>query len=51
MAEIKINKLTTANQTEMVDLKKEAEQGNSEAIHAFISLRGGCACKWQVQEF
>ncbi len=45
MAEIKIHQLNTES-TEMIDIKKEAEQGNSEAFVAFITLRGGGSCRW-----
>lgn len=41
MAEIKINQLNSEVQSEIIDLKAEAEKGNSEAIIAFKSLRGG----------
>ncbi|MBW4613527.1 MAG: hypothetical protein KME21_09615 [Desmonostoc vinosum HA7617-LM4] len=41
MAEIKINELKVNKPAEMIDLKKEAEQGNSDAITAFTTLRGG----------
>lgn len=41
MANININELNTAKPSEMIDLKTEAEKGNSEAITAFKTLRGG----------
>ncbi len=41
MAEIKINQLNTEKTSEIIDLKKEAAKGNSEAITAFTTLRGG----------
>ncbi|MFN6516561.1 MAG: hypothetical protein RMY29_018935 [Nostoc sp. CreGUA01] len=48
MAEIKINQLNTES-TEMIDIKKESAQGNSEAFVAFITLRGGGSCCWCPQ--
>jgi hypothetical protein len=45
MAEIKIEKLNPES-TEMIDLKEEVAQGNSQAFVAFISLRGGGSCRW-----
>ncbi len=44
MANIKINELNATNPAEIIDLKAEAEKGNSEAIIAFKSLRGGDGC-------
>ncbi|QLE57350.1 hypothetical protein [Nostoc sp. TCL26-01] len=48
MAEIKIHQLNTES-TEIIDIKKEAEQGNSEAFVAFSTLRGGGCCCWCPQ--
>jgi hypothetical protein len=48
MSNITINTLSFNKQAEIIDLKKAAEQGNSEAITALINLRGGscsCSCK------
>jgi hypothetical protein len=47
MSAIKINELKINKPAEMIDFKKEAEQGNSEAFAAFTTLRGGqmvCCC-------
>ncbi|MDP5338947.1 MAG: hypothetical protein NWQ28_10285 [Nodularia sp. (in: cyanobacteria)] len=45
MADLKITNLKT--DSEIIDLKAEAEKGNPEAIVAFKSLRGGlAACSW-----
>jgi hypothetical protein len=45
----KINKLTSLESAEMVDLKAESEKGNPEAITAFKSLRSGGCCGWTPQ--
>ncbi len=47
MADVKITNLKT--DSEIIDLKAEAEKGNPEAIVAFKSLRGGlaCCCWWK----
>jgi hypothetical protein len=47
MAKIQITQLKVEEPTEkIIDLKAEAEKGNSEAITAFKSLRGGGSCCW-----
>ncbi|MEY2913352.1 MAG: hypothetical protein ACK6A9_04990 [Dolichospermum sp.] len=47
MADVRITDLTNEQKPEMIDLKVEAEKGNTEAIAAFKSLQGGanpCCC-------
>jgi len=54
MADVRITDLTNEQKPEMIDLKVEAEKGNTEAIAAFKSLRGGaskpvwCNCSGSV---
>ncbi|MCE2718399.1 MAG: hypothetical protein ACK5RY_14410 [Dolichospermum sp.] len=43
MADVRITDLTNEQKPEMIDLKVEAEKGNTEAIVAFKSLRGGAS--------
>jgi hypothetical protein len=43
MADVRITDLTNEQKPEMIDLKVEAEKGNTEAIAAFKSLRGGAS--------
>jgi hypothetical protein len=46
MSAIKINELKINKPAEMIDFKKEAEQGNSETFASFTTLRGGhCCCR------
>jgi hypothetical protein len=49
MAKIKVINLTNEQKPEMIDLKAEAEKGNSEAITAFKSLRGMGSVRWRLQ--
>jgi hypothetical protein len=49
MANIQINQIKIEEPTEkMIDLKAEAEKGNSKAFAAFTTLRGGMSanCCW-----
>jgi hypothetical protein len=48
MANIKVNELNSVKSAEMIDLKAESKKGNSEAIAAFKSLRGGHCCGWRT---